>query len=81
MPKRNTKNLILPPNKREVLRHHLDELLRQGIIAPVSEKEDLPITSPIILVSKRTVKCTNIKHGVNRITTNASDDKLVISHS
>ena len=43
----------LPPHKREVLRHHLDELLRQGIIAPVSEEENLPITSPIVLVTKR----------------------------
>ena len=43
----------LPPDKKEVLRHHLDELLQQGIIAPVSEKEELPITSPILLVSKR----------------------------
>jgi hypothetical protein len=34
----------------EVLCHHLDELLRQGIIAPVSENEDVPITSPIVLV-------------------------------
>ena len=25
----------LPPTKREVLRHHLDELLRQGIICPI----------------------------------------------
>ena len=38
---------------REVLRHQLDELLRQGIITPISEKEDIPISSPIVLVSKR----------------------------
>ena len=43
----------LTPEKREVLRHQLDELLRQGIITPVSEKEDIPISSPIVLVSKR----------------------------
>jgi hypothetical protein len=43
----------LPPEKREVLRHQLDELLRQGIIVPVDEHEDLPITSPIVLISKR----------------------------
>lgn len=43
----------LPPEKREVLRHQLDELLRQGIIVPVNENEDLPITSPIVLISKR----------------------------
>ena len=43
----------LPPYKREVLREHLDNLLKQNIIAPVSQSEDLPITSPIVLVSKR----------------------------
>ncbi|MCG8077951.1 MAG: DDE-type integrase/transposase/recombinase, partial [Candidatus Thiodiazotropha taylori] len=43
----------LSPDKREVLRHQLDELLQQGIITPVSEKEDIPISSPIVLVSKR----------------------------
>ena len=43
----------LPPDKRLILRHHLDELLRQNIIAPVSDKESVPITSPIVLVSKR----------------------------
>ena len=31
----------------------LDELLRQRIIAPVHESESVPITSPIVLVSKR----------------------------
>ena len=43
----------LPPDKRLILLHHLDELLRQNIIAPVSDKESIPITSPIVLVSKR----------------------------
>ena len=43
----------LPPDKKQVLRHQLDELLTQGIIAPVSEMEDVPITSPIVLVAKR----------------------------
>ena len=43
----------LTPDKREVLRHHLDELLRQGIISTVSETEDIPISSPIVLVFKR----------------------------
>lgn len=43
----------LSPDKKEVLRHQLDELLRQGIIAPVGDNEDIPITSPIVLVSKR----------------------------
>lgn len=41
----------LPPHKRDILRHQLDELLSQGIIAPVNEKEDIPISSPIVLVS------------------------------
>jgi hypothetical protein len=40
--------------KREILRYHLDNLLEQGIISPVKEKDDLPITSPIVLVTKRT---------------------------
>lgn len=43
----------LNPDKREVLRHHLQELLNQGIIAPVSAEEDIPISSPIVLVSKK----------------------------
>jgi len=43
----------LAPDKKQVLRHHLDELLRQGIICPVDPSEDIPITSPIVLVSKR----------------------------
>jgi len=46
----------LPPHKREVLRHQLDELLRQGIIVPVEQPGSLPITSPIVLVSKRKTK-------------------------
>lgn len=44
----------LTPEKKDILRHHLDELLRQGVIAPVDETEDVPITSPVVLVSKRT---------------------------
>ena len=40
----------LPPDKKQVLKHQLDELLAQGIIA---ETEELPITSPIVLVAKR----------------------------
>lgn len=43
----------LPPQKREILRQQLDNLLDQGVIAPVSEAEQLPITSPIVLVTKR----------------------------
>ncbi|CAC5408703.1 unnamed protein product [Mytilus coruscus] len=43
----------LPPYKREILREQLDELLRQGIITPVSESEELPITSSVVLVTKR----------------------------
>jgi hypothetical protein len=33
----------LSPQKREILRYHLDNLLEQGIISPVKEKDDLPI--------------------------------------
>jgi hypothetical protein len=36
----------LTPDKKEVLRHLLDNLLNQGIISAVSPDEDLPITSP-----------------------------------
>ncbi|XP_046551038.1 uncharacterized protein LOC124260765 [Haliotis rubra] len=43
----------LPPDKREVLRHQLDELVQQGIIRFVDETQDLPFTSPIVLVTKR----------------------------
>ncbi|CAC5405276.1 unnamed protein product [Mytilus coruscus] len=42
----------LTPDKKQVLRDHLDHLLKQGIISPVGETEDIPITSPIVLVSK-----------------------------
>ena len=42
----------LSPEKKEILRYQLDELLRQGIIAPVSDSEDVPITSPMLIVSK-----------------------------
>jgi hypothetical protein len=44
----------LTPDKKNVLRDHLDELLEQGIIVPVQESEDIPITSPIVLVLKKT---------------------------
>ena len=53
----------LSPDKREVLRHQLDELLQQGIITPVSEKEDIPISSPIVLVSKRNKPKLGVKPG------------------
>ena len=46
----------LPPYKREILREQLDNLLKQGIIAPVSDTDDLQITSPIVLVTKRSNK-------------------------
>ena len=53
----------LPPDKREVLRHQLNELLKQGIITPVSEREDVPITSPIVLISKRRKVKVGVKPG------------------
>ena len=43
----------LSPDKKQVLRHHLDELLRQRIIVPVSADESIPVTSLIVLVAKR----------------------------
>jgi hypothetical protein len=50
----------LAPDKKQILRHQLDELLKQGIISPVSEKADLPITSPVVLVRKRNKKRTRL---------------------
>lgn len=44
----------LPPNKREVLRHHLDQLLQQGVICELDANEEAPITSPIVLIEKCT---------------------------
>ncbi|CAC5422384.1 unnamed protein product [Mytilus coruscus] len=49
----------LTPDKKQVLRDHLDHLLKQGIISPVGETEDIPITSPIVLVSKRAKESRN----------------------
>ena len=53
----------LPPDKREVLRTQLDELLSQGVISPVSETDSLPITSPILLVAKRKSSGSHVAHG------------------
>ncbi|GFO36719.1 Pol polyprotein [Plakobranchus ocellatus] len=44
----------LSPDKKKVLKHQLEHLLEQGIIAPSSAHEDIPITSPVVLVEKRT---------------------------
>ena len=55
----------LPPHKRDVLRHQLDELLSQGIIAPVNEKEHIPISSPIGLVSRRNRPNSVLETGSN----------------
>ena len=45
------------------LRHQLEELLSQGIIAPVNEKEHIPISSPIVLASKRNRPNSGLKTG------------------
>ena len=55
----------LPPHKRDVLRHQLDELLSQGIIAPVNEKEHIPISSPMVLVSRRNRPNSGLETGSN----------------
>ncbi|GFO28343.1 retrovirus-related pol polyprotein from transposon [Plakobranchus ocellatus] len=44
----------LSPDKKKVLEHQLEHLLEQGIIAPLSGHEDIPITSSVVLVEKRT---------------------------
>ena len=49
----------LPPDRREILRHHLDELLEQGVICEVDTTEEAPITSPIVLIAKRTKPSEN----------------------
>ena len=53
----------LSPDKKEILRHHLQELLDQGIITPVSPDENIPITSPVVLVSKRRKSSTSYVPG------------------
>jgi hypothetical protein len=57
----------LPPHKRDVLRHQLDELLSQGIIAPVNEKEHIPISCPIGLVSRRNRPNSGLETGSNEV--------------
>jgi hypothetical protein len=47
------------------LRHQLDELLSQGRIAPVNEKEHIPISSPIVLVSRRNRPNSGLETGSN----------------
>ena len=49
----------LPPDKREILRHHLDELQEHGVIYEVDATEEAPITSPIVLIAKRTKSSEN----------------------
>jgi len=51
---KNQRSYRLTPEKKDVLRHQLDELLQQGVIATVDENEDVPISSPVVLVSKKT---------------------------
>lgn len=46
----------LSPEKKVVLRHQLEELITRGVIVPVDDHEELPITSPIVLVSKPKAK-------------------------
>ena len=42
----------LSPDKKVILRHQLEELIARGVITPVQDTEKVPITSPIVLVSK-----------------------------
>ena len=42
----------LSPDKKIVLRDQLEELVERGVIIPVRDNEEVPITSPIVLVSK-----------------------------
>lgn len=43
----------LAPEKKIVLEHQIQHLLDQGIIAPLSEKDVVPISSPVVLVEKK----------------------------
>ena len=45
----------LAPHNRDILRYHLEKLSEQGIISRVTETDDLPISSPVVLVTKRTL--------------------------
>ena len=56
----------LTPYRKEVLRHHLEELLEQGVISELSAKEEAPITSPVVLVTKRS------KHSSDKLLDRAS---------
>ena len=58
----------LSPDKREILRHHLDELLEQGVICEVDATEEAPITSPIVLIAKRTKPSENETRKSDRAT-------------
>jgi len=49
----------LPPDKTEILRHYLGELLEQCVICEVDATEEAPITSPIVLIAKRTKPSEN----------------------
>jgi hypothetical protein len=49
----------LPPDKREILIHHLDELLEQGVICKVDATDEAPITSPIVVIARRTKPSEN----------------------
>ena len=48
-------HISFPQKKKEVLKHQLDHLLEQGIIAPLDEEDNTPIVSPVVLVEKRHV--------------------------
>ncbi|CAG2209064.1 unnamed protein product [Mytilus edulis] len=53
----------LTPEKKDILRHHLDELLRQGVIAPVDETEDVLLQVRLYLCRKeRTKKAKQMLH-------------------
>ena len=46
----------LSPEKKVVLRHQLEALIERGVITPIQDNEEVPITSPIVLVSKPKAK-------------------------
>jgi hypothetical protein len=62
--------------KREVLRHHLDELLQQGVICKLDANEDAPITSPIVLIGKRMRSIEAIKLGSRSVNDSLSSKRF-----
>ena len=49
----------LPLDKKQVFRHQVDDVYRKNIIVSIHESENVPKTSPIVLVLKQLSTGTN----------------------